>query len=302
MQIRLGYVSQNKSIPLSPSHTITVKNFSKLETREEKIEKITKVAKENIENTKKILKWNIENNIKVYRISSNLIPLATWDGFSFPYQKLLKRELEDLGKLIKENDLRVSFHPDPFCVINSPSDKVFEATVRNLEYHDKLLQLMELDKKYKIVMHVGGVYGDKEYGKKQFIHRFRELPISVQQRVVLENDDKSYHTLDVLDLCGKLQIPMVMDIHHYHVNQMGEELESTLRKAFSTWEKERPKIHFSSPKSREEIRAHGEYIDVKEFKKFLVVAEKLQQDFDVMLEAKGKDLALLKLRNELAKK
>lgn len=299
MKFRLGYVSQNRSIPLSPSHNITVRNFNKLETREEKRNKIEEVAKQNIENTKKILIWNVENNIKVYRMSSNLIPLATWKGFSFPYEDRLKKELADLGSYIRENELRVSFHPDPFSVINSPSDNVFEATVKNLEYHEKLFELMGLDKRYKIVMHVGGVYGDKEYGKRQFIHRFRELPIPVQERIILENDDKSYHCLDVLDLCGKLQIPMVMDIHHYFVNQIGEDLEDTLRKAFLSWKEERPKIHFSSPKSKEEKRAHSEYINVKELKDFLKIAEKLQTDFDVMLEAKGKDLALLKLRNEL---
>lgn len=187
--------------------------------------------------------------------------------------------------------------------MNTPSDKVFQETVKDLVYHANFMQGMGLDERYKLVVHVGGTYGDKEYGKENFIHRFYELPQEVQKRITIENDDKSYNCMDVLDLCGKLNVPMILDVHHYHINNIGENLQEVIKKAFNTWNNEYfvPKIHFSSPRSEAEKRAHAEYINEKDFIEFLKIANGTKRKFDVMLEAKAKDLAVLKLRNELIK-
>lgn len=288
---------------ITPAHTITVSNISKIENKEDKIEKIEDVTKQNLESTKKILKWNLENNVKVYRMSSALIPLATWSGIQFPYVEMFEKYFQELGDFIQSNQMRVSFHPDHFSVINTPSEKVFKATTQDLMYHVNMLEMMGLDTNYKLVVHVGGTYGDKEYGKENFIHRFYQLPEKIQKRLILENDDKSYHCLDVLDICGKIKIPMVLDVHHYQENNIGENLEEVLKKAFHTWREERfpPKIHYSSPRDEKDRRAHADYINANEFLEFTKTAERLQQNFDVMLEAKAKDLSLLKLRSEIYK-
>lgn len=289
---------------ITPAHTITVSNINKMENKEDRIQKIIEIAKLNIANTKKILQWNVENNIKVYRMSSRIIPLATWEGIEYDYFTALSKELERLGDFIQKSQLRISFHPDHFSVINTPSDKVFSATKRDLQYHVNMLKAMELDKNYKLVVHVGGTYGDKEYGKENFINRFRELPQEIQERLILENDDRSYHCMDVLDICGKINIPMVVDVHHYRENNIGENLEDVLKKAFATWQEEKfpPKIHYSSPRDEKDRRAHADYINTEEFIDFSAIAEKVQKDFDVMLEAKAKDLSVIKLRNELYKR
>lgn len=240
------------------------------------------------------------HDIYVYRFSSKLIPLATWKEFSWDYTNLLKPEFEKIGNYVKEHEIRVSAHPDHFSVMNTPNDSIFASTIEDLQYHDQFLTAMGLDERYKLVVHVGGVYGDKEVGKCNFMKRFRQLPKSVQARITLENDDKSYTLKDVLEINRKLHIPIVLDVHHFMVHHKeGEKLE--LKKVFATWKEEYfpPKIHFSSPKSIQERRAHADYIKKEEFKEFFLRANKVGQDFDVMLEAKAKDLAVLKLRKEL---
>ncbi len=160
---------------------------------------------------------------------------------------------------------------------------------------------MGLDENYKLVLHVGGEYGNKEESKKRFISRYFSLPSDIKKRIILENDDKIYNIRDVLDICLNLNIPMVLDVHHHICNNNGENLSEHLPSIFSTWKNCTfpPKIHFSSPKSIKEKRNHADYINTEAFVEFLSIAKSLHTSFDVMLEAKCKDLALIKLSNEL---
>lgn len=303
MNFELGYVAQNLSMGISPSHTITVANFNKLHTEKEKKEKLLQIAKENLNNTLEILKWNAEHDIFVYRFSSKLIPLATWNGFSWDYIKTLKKEWKQIGDFVKKNKMRVSAHPDHFSVINTPYDEVFNNSVKDFIYHQQFLKAMGLEKEAKLVTHVGGKYGDKEKGKKLFIHRFKELPEEVQKIILLENDDKVYNSEDVLEICKKINIPMVLDVHHESINPSTLNRKTVIEKAFGTWKEEDrvPKIHFSSPRDEKNKRAHADYIYPEDFFEFLKIAKKINQDCDIMLEAKAKDLSLLRLREEIRK-
>lgn len=292
-------MAQNLSKGISPSHTITVSNFNKIKTKQEKLDKLIQISKINLENTLEILKWNVENHIYLYRFSSKLIPLATWKGFEWNYCTMLKEEFEKVGEYIKKNHIRVSAHPDHYSVINTPHPQIFESTIKDLVYHDNFMQAMGLDEKYKLVVHVGGVYGNKEEGKRNFIKQFKLLPETVQKRIILENDDKSYQIQDVLEINKAIQVPIVLDVHHHMVNHEEEKID--LKRIFKTWEHEYfpPKIHISSPKSEQEKRAHADYINYDELKKFFQLASKLNQDFDIMIEAKAKDLAVLDLRSQI---
>lgn len=296
-------MAQNQTLKVSPSHTITVRQFETLKTKQEKEEKLIQIAKQNLQNTLEILKWNVKNHIYVYRMSSKLIPLATWRGFTFHFEKELENEWKKLGEYIRKEDLRISFHPDQFSVINTPKQEVFEACQRDLAYHSHMFECMGLDERYKIVMHVGGVYGNKQSAKDNFIHRFEMLPPNIQNRIILENDDKSYTSLDVLEICEKIKIPMVLDVHHFAVNKEGESLKESLKRAIRTWEGEYfcPKLHFSSPRNEKEKRAHAEYINFSDFQNFFYIAHQVNHDLDIMLEAKAKELSLLRLRKQIEK-
>lgn len=278
-----------------------MENLQKLKTKEQKIQKLVEIGKINLKNTLEILKWNVENDIKVYRFSSKLIPIATWQGFKWDYLELLKEDLKNVGDYIKKNNIRVSVHPDHFSVMNTPNEKILEATIVDLAYHANFLTAMGLDKRYKLVVHTGGVYGDKSYGKRNFVSNFQKLPQNIQKRITLENDDKSYTIKDVMEIHEELKIPIVLDVHHDRIHHEKEALSlDRINDIFDTWNSEYfpPKIHFSTSRNEKEKRTHADYIDQNEFAQFIQWVTPLKRDFDIMIEAKAKDLAVLKVRTK----
>lgn len=305
MRFRLGYVAMTLSLEdCSPSGTLTYTSFLKLSEGEPRINRLRKITKKNLLNTLRILRYNKALGISVYRLTSKLVPLATHpDLTDWDYIADFSDELEEIGRFIIENDFRVSAHPDHFTLINSPSEKVFTDSVRDLDYHVKLFEAMGLsDYRFKLVLHVGGVYGKKSDSIERFYENFARLPERISRRLIIENDDKSYNTYDVLKICQNIGRPMVLDVHHHNCLLEPAALKEIIPDIFDTWKNEAfpPKIHFSSPKSAKDFRNHADYIDFSEFYDFLSIAREAGKDFDVMLEAKAKDLALLRLSEELA--
>ena len=307
MILRLGYVAMTLNLEdCTPSGTVTYTLYKKLESEEAKKMRLTRVAKSNLNNTFRILKYNKALNIDVYRLTSKLIPLATHEELSnWDYQQDFRQQFLEIGEFIKKYDFRVSAHPDHFTLLNPKDERVLEDSIKDLDYHIKLFEAMGLyDSKYKLVIHVGGVYANKTKSIDRFKYNFTKLPDRIKSRIMLENDDKSYSAMDVLEICEELKIPMVLDVHHHNCINNGEKLEDLLSRIYDTWKDEKypPKIHFSSPKSDKDFRSHADYINIEDFVAFIEVARQQNRDIDVMLEAKMKDNALIELSNELSKK
>ena len=302
MRVRLGYVSIALNLPkTTSSSTVTYARYSKMKTDKEKINKLKEVTKSNLDGLEKIIRYNIENEIHFYRITSNLIPLLTHPEVDFDYKRFFKKDFEYIGNLIKDNNIRVDTHPDQFNVINSTIKDVVESTLRNLKAQAELFD--DLNYLYgKMVLHVGSSQGGKEASIDRFIENLKLFPQNITDNLIIENDDKTFTAKDVLDLCKRINKPMVLDVHHHICNNEGEEIEELLPEVFKTWENEilPPKIHFSSPREFENDRKHADYINSSDFIKFLEKAKEVCDiDFDVMIEAKQKDLALEKLMKEL---
>ncbi len=305
MTFRLGYVAMTLHLEdCSPSGTVTFSHLSKMTDEKARLFKLRQVTKKNLENTLRILKYNKALNIPVYRLTSRLVPLATHPATAhWDYIADFQKEFTAIGDFIKENAFRVSAHPDHFTLINASDPKVLEASIGDLNYHIRLFEAMGLnDYRYKLVLHVGGLYKNKADSIGRFKENFFKLQDSIRKRIILENDDKSYTARDVLSLCRELEVPMVMDIHHFQCANDGEALGDILPAAFNTWAGQAfpPKVHFSSPKSPKAFRSHADNIDTASFVEFLEVARKSGRDFDVMLEAKNKDTALIQLSNDLS--
>lgn len=306
MKIRFGYVAIAMDLKdCSPSKTVTVNNLQKIDDRDVQISKVRRLARENLRNTLRILKYNAAHQIHLYRFTSKLVPLAThpllggWD-----YVGDLSEELRETGLYVREHKMRVSAHPDHFTVINTPDPEIFRASEKDLRYHHNLLTCMNLDYETKLVLHIGGVYKDKQASMQRFIDNFKLLAPEIRKRIVLENDDKSYNASDVLEVCRKLEIPMVFDLHHHSCCNNGAGISDILPAVFDTWKDESlpPKVHISSPKSTapKEFRMHAEYVESGEFLDFLMKTRELNRDFDVMVEAKAKNMALHKLLQDLS--
>lgn len=303
MIIRLGYVAIALNLgKVTSSSTLTYTRYLKL-NKEDRLKKLKEVTYSNIEALEKILRYNIDNSIHFYRMTSNFIPLATHPDVMWDYLKYFKKDLEYIGKLIKDNNLSVDAHPDQFNVINSDRENVVENTLRTLNMQVDLFEAMNYEQG-KLVIHIGGAEGGKDIALDRFINNLKNFPKRITDRLILENDDKTFNAKEVLQICEKTNLPMVFDIHHHNCNNCEEDIKSLLPQIFKTWEDEElvPKIHFSSPREFEKDRKHADYIDANRFLEFIYKAkESVNKDFDIMIEAKKKDIALNILVKDLKK-
>lgn len=303
MILRFGYVSTALSLwEASPSRTLTFTNWKKMD-KESRKDKLYWLTEQNLKNTLRILHYNIGQGIDVYRMSSSLVPLAThpevkWD-FVTPFTDLFK----EIGDLVRKNKLRLSFHPNQFTLFTSPKARVTANAIIDMTYHYDMLSAMGLHKDAMINIHVGGAYGNKIKAITQFSHNFQKLDNRIRMQTTLENDDKTYTAEETLHVCEKHDIPFVFDYHHYWVNSGLTELNDLLPRIFATWEGTGmvPKFHLSSPKSDKLIRAHADYVDIEFAMPFIQAIKAYGQSADIMVEAKAKDQAALKLIEALSK-
>ena len=297
MKIRLGYVSLSKALNITPSGTTTYTNYI---NKNYTVDKLYEITKNNLKALKEILTYNIKNNIHFYRLTSKLVPLATHNKIDFDYITPLKDLYNEIANIIRENKMRIDTHPDQYAVLNSMDKKIVKNTIEILEYHYKILKALKIKEKI-IILHVGSSTCGKKASITRFINNFNKLPDYLKNCIAIENDDKIYNIKDVLSLCKKLNIPMVLDYHHYICNNEGEKIEDYITDIINTWQTKTPKFHFSSPKSllKKEFRSHNNYINSDDFINFLNITKITNKDIDIMLEAKAKDDAISRLVREL---
>lgn len=297
MKIRLGYVALSKTIDVTSSHSFNYSSFIKNNEDYKKLEDIIKL---NLESLSKIIDYNIKNNVHFYRISSNLVPLASMRKVKFDYTNQFKDLYEEIGTKIKSNNIRIDMHPDQFTVLNSTKKEVLDNTFEILKYHYNILEALDIKEKV-LILHVGSNVFGKQQSINRFINNFNKLPEYIKKSIVVENDDKIFNVVDTLELCRKINRPMVLDYHHYICNSDNIDINLYYEEIFSTWKNINPKIHFSSPKNKtkKDIRSHHDYINSDDFILFIEQIKHLNFDLDIMIEAKAKDEALFKLVREL---
>lgn len=294
MKVRLGYVALSKALDdVTTSSTITYTNYI---NKNYNTSKLLEITKNNLDSLYEIIKYNVKNNFHFYRLTSKLVPLATHDKVDFDYITPLLDEYKKIGKLINDNNIRVDTHPDQYAVLNSMDSKIVRNTVEILEYHYKIMDAIGIKDKI-IILHVGSSACGKKASITRFINNFNKLPDHIKKCIAVENDDKVYNIKDVLELCHKINVPMVLDYHHFICNNEKEDINDYLKEIIDTWDGKLPKMHFSSPKSKlkKEFRSHSDYINKECFIKFINILKKQDKDIDIMLEAKAKDDAVSRL-------
>jgi len=303
MLVRFGYVAIAMNVPNgSPNKTITVKTIEKIENPDTRMNRLRRILKENLDTTLRILYYNAAHGIHLYRMTSKTVPLATHPITSdWNYIEEFQDNWRRIGAMIKKYDMRISAHPDHYTLLNSQKPDVVESALGDLNYHSRLFDALGLSPAPQLVLHIGGLYNNKQSAIARFIHRFNQLPENLRLRLMLENDDKSYSANDVLGLCRTLNCPMVLDIHHHLCHNNGEHLADLWPDIMNTWENNIPKIHVSSPKSTKSFRSHADNVEIGDFLPFLNIAKEFNRDFDVMVEAKQKDIAMFHLLDELEK-
>ena len=268
---------------------------------EKGIDELKKRVLYNCSDLIKMIEWNEKNGIKVFRITSDLFPhMANPNVENYDFDFAVKL-LEEAGNLAKKYNQRITMHPGQFNVVGTPNKDAFEKTILDLGYQATLLDLMGMDDNSVMVVHGGGIYGDKEKTKERWCRQFYMLPINVQRRLVLENCEKCFSIQDCLDISEKINIPVVFDSHHYicyNILHPGENLkdeEYYIPKILKTWKKRniKPKFHVSE-QGNGRCGHHSDYIEnLPEY--MLEIPEKYGINIDIMIEAKMKELAIFKL-------
>lgn len=231
------------------------------------------------------------------------MPLATHPEVEWDYLTPFADLYHEIGALVQKNNLRVSFHPNQFTLFTSPQDHVTTNAIIDMTYHYEMLEAMGLHKNTNINIHVGGAYGNKAETIARFHKNFEKLPTDIRMQTTLENDDKTYTAEETLQVCEKQGVPFVFDYHHHWANPGDGSFETLIPRIFSTWERtgKAPKFHLSSPKSDQLIRAHADYVDLEFAIPFIKALKNYGASADIMIEAKAKDKAALKLVEDVSK-
>lgn len=270
-----------------------------------------------------------KNDIHMYRMSSDFAPYLTHPDMPQFHNQLeeAEAELRELGELARQHDIRLSLHPSQYILLNALDEEVAAKSIADLNAQARLLDALGCGPEGVVVTHVGGVYGERQASLERFVRRYHTLPQATRNRLVVENDDVSYSLAEALWIHERTGAPVVFDnLHHFCLNPEGMSMREALHAALATWpEGVVPKIHYSSPSTSFEVfsekekssngrtktvikmrspktKAHADFIDPMEFVLFWQAADAANaRPFDVMLESKGKDVALLRLRRELLK-
>ena len=274
-----------------------------------------------LERLRAILDYLDANDILMYRVATALAPYASHPTLTQFHGQVEEcaEELAAVGQLVRERDIRLSSHPGQYTVLNSTDVGVQAAAAAELEVQAGLFDAMGLGPEAVVVLHVGGAAGGIAEASDRFLAGFELLSGAARRRLVIENDDRSFGTHDVVQLAERAGLRVIWDVLHHHCHDpAGMSDREAIEAAFATWPGHlTPKIHYSSPRLDVEtrklrrgrrveqqivlpqLRAHADLIDPIGFERFMLEVAG-ERDFDVMLEAKAKDLALLRLREQLA--
>lgn len=241
------------------------------------------------------------NGIGSFRVNSQILPLKTHPALGYglaglPGGKEIVKDFKACGALARRLGLRLTFHPDQFILLSSGNPAITAASVRELEYQAEVSGWIGAD---VINIHGGGAYGDKASALARVARALGKLKPAVRARLAFENDDRVYTPADLLPFCREHGVPFVYDAHHHRCLSDGLSVEKATELALATWNRE-PLFHLSSPKDgwdSPDPRLHADYIDVKD-----LPACWRGLDLTVEVEAKAKELAIARLRAQLAGK
>ena len=292
----LNTILKKRKPPVYASRRMIIRKIE-----EDGIDKLKEKIIQNLKDTLLMIDWNEENGIKVLRLSSELFPHKSNPkvvDYDFDFAKDL---LKQIGDKAKSYNHRITFHPGQYNVVGTPSEDMFQKTIWDLKYHADVLDLMGMGDDSVMVVHGGGVYGNKEETLDRWCEQFKKLPENVQKRLVLENCEKCFSIEDCLKVSKKINIPVVFDTHHYecynilHPDEKFNPASEYIEEILDSWKRRniKPKFHVSEQGSGK-CGHHSDYIEViPEY--LLEIPEKYGVNIDIMIEAKKKELSIFKL-------
>jgi len=293
-KLSIGYACLTVGVINTKQKTCRQKNASE--------EKLLEIIEHNLNSLENIIDYNVLSNIHLFRISSDIIPFGSSPVNTVKWWEVFESEFLKIGDKIKENHIRVSMHPGQYTVLNSPHKDVVSRAVEDLNYHALFLDSLGLNREHKIILHIGGVYGNKPEAIARFKTNYLDLSDSIKQRLVLENDDRSYNISELIKIGEDLNAPIVFDNLHNSMNPSKESImeEDWIKECNKTWKASdgRQKIHYSQQDLGKRAGSHSPSIRLEEFMNFYERVD--GENLDIMLEVKDKNISAVNCINQIS--
>lgn len=293
------------------------------QTRDVAEQKLWDLMEQNISSTYKLVEkvGALDEQLRMVRLSSDILPVYTESTWSYFWQRsdvrdYLEKHFITVGDCARSRGVRVSFHPGQFCVLASDSSDIVNRSIEEFEYHADMARYMGYGKTFqdiKINVHISG-----RQGPNGVRTAYKRLSPEARNAITIENEEITHN----LDTCLELAdlLPIVMDIHHHWVNS-GEYIDPSddrVKKVVGSWRGRRPTMHYSvsredvlvnhsghqlpalgplmeSGHKKQKLRAHSDFYwntAVNEW------ALSFWDQFDIMCESKGKNLASFALHQQ----
>lgn len=288
--IRYGFACKTLGVPYTEQTSLTLARAD--------LAHLLKVSRHNLLALGRMLHYCHNAHIPLMRISSEVIPLASHPQVAFDWRHHLQAELKAARDMLQDTGLRVSMHPGQYTILNSPREEVVKRAVADLLFHADFLDALGADHTARIVLHLGGAYGDQRSALERLSKNLKKLPQRVRGRLALENDERLYTIEEVLKVCRRFSLPAIMDVFHHALNPPSHgSLTWWLEEAGSTWTPDtgRQKIHYSQQLAGGRPGMHSRSIAMGEFLAFHHMLG--TRELDVMLEVKDKNLSAVKCIN-----
>lgn len=288
--IRYGFACKTIGLPGAAQSSLTLSRANR--------DNLLAVSRNNLGALEAMLRYCRRESLALMRISSDCIPLASHEAIDFDWQDELRPELENLAALARQSGVRLSMHPGQYTVLNSPREDVARKAVADLAYHAAFLDALQTGPECRIILHLGGGYGDKASALQRLRGNLAGLPDAILQRLALENDERIYTIEDVLAVCHDFELPAIFDIFHHELNPPPHgDMLHWLDRAGATWNARsgRQKIHYSQQLAGGKPGMHSLTIAMRPFIHMHGLLE--ERELDVMLEVKDKNLSAIKCAN-----
>lgn len=249
-----------------------------------------------------VLQYCRSLGIHAFRIPSGLFPLATHplSGYGFdalPSGGAIRTRLAAARALASEAQIRLSFHPDQFVVLNSTRPEVVASAIAELEWQAEMAEAVGAD---VICIHGGSLMGGVDDAIRRLEEGIARLSTRARSRLALENDDRSFTAVDLMAPCLAAGVPLILDAHHHRVLDGGVPIENATAWAVASWGDREPYFHVSSPRNgwaNGDPRPHADFVEPTDVPRCWL---ELGRRITVDVEAKAKERAILALRSGLA--
>ena len=297
----VGYPCMNRTLR-ERSPPIRANRGLQMKTLEQKgLSYVSSLIEQNLKDLRTILQWNVDNNIFFYRCTSNLFPKnSQYEIDNIPNYSSINSLCQEIGDFIKENNVRLSFHPDHWVKLASPTQSVVENSLETIENHAEWYSLFGLESSplHPINIHIGAHYSDKNATRDRLVSHYNNLSQNAQNHLVLENDDTTslWSVSELKEIGRDHNIPIKFDYLHHYFTDRGLTYQDAFNQCKTTWPTDIPPVtHYSEPRrlysldTETQPKAHSEYVqDIPEW---------LIQQSSVMIEANSKEKAVFQFRS-----